>query len=250
MGMMLEDMAGEAASLLDQAGALEARQDALGLPMPGGEQSGGQSPQPGSPGQSPSVSDSMGSMAGQMSQLSQQLGAQAGTAAQAAQPQAGGTPLDPGALGESFEQSTAAAGTPSPGEAASAAQQAASALQSLAQSAAQQLGMPAAPGMMPGMSPGMTPGQMPGPPSSQPSMMPGVGEGMGRQSIEVADGLPAMLKEMGMSKAEWTRLTGSLKGDVVDAGGDDIPAEYRKIIKRYFRQLAKHGGEQESNGKR
>ena len=73
---------------------------------------------------------------------------------------------------------------------------------------------------------------------------------MGRQSIEIADGLPEMLKELGMTKADWTRLRGSLKGDVVDAGSDDIPAEYRKIIKRYFRELAKHGGELENNGKR
>ena len=55
---------------------------------------------------------------------------------------------------------------------------------------------------------------------------------------------PPDLQEMGISPEDWMRLPGELRSDLLQAGTDDASPEYRALIKRYFRALARQGAVQ------
>jgi hypothetical protein len=127
----------------------------------------------------------------------------------------------------------------------SAAQQAAAMLDALAQAAAAQARAAGAePGAEPGQ--GQDPGNEPGQGKAQKGMQPGqkpsqtndskVGIGMLR-----ADLSPAQLAKLGYTLQDWARLPGKHKHEVFQAVGDDIPGEYRDLIKRYFQEIARRG---------
>ncbi len=52
----------------------------------------------------------------------------------------------------------------------------------------------------------------------------------------------AALEAMGISSGDWARLPGELRDDVLQAADDESPAEYRELIKQYFREVARRGG--------
>jgi hypothetical protein len=56
---------------------------------------------------------------------------------------------------------------------------------------------------------------------------------------------PAELRALGISPLDWARLRGELHDEVTDAAGSDGPAEYRELIQRYFREVARRGAEAE-----
>jgi hypothetical protein len=47
-----------------------------------------------------------------------------------------------------------------------------------------------------------------------------------------------------MKLQDWLQLHGDLKEDVLQASGSEGPEEYRPLIKRYFREVSGHGGEE------
>jgi len=52
----------------------------------------------------------------------------------------------------------------------------------------------------------------------------------------------AELEAMGITLTDWARLPGTLRDEVLQAAGTDSPEEYRQLIKRYFQQIARRGG--------
>ena len=48
-----------------------------------------------------------------------------------------------------------------------------------------------------------------------------------------------ILKKYGFSVADWTRLPGRLQNQIVQAESKDAPQEYRELVRRYFRALAR-----------
>ncbi len=57
------------------------------------------------------------------------------------------------------------------------------------------------------------------------------------------------LTELGISADDWARLPGRLQDQVLQAARTSGPEEYRTLIKRYFRALAKKAAEKNSNWK-
>ena len=51
----------------------------------------------------------------------------------------------------------------------------------------------------------------------------------------------AALAKLGISPADWARLPGKLRDQILQAARTDGPAEYRELIRRYFRELARRG---------
>lgn len=76
-------------------------------------------------------------------------------------------------------------------------------------------------------------------PSQQAS--PGLGE-VGRIGGTLDNELELKLKEYGISAAQWTRLPGHLKNQIRQAEVDSAPEEYRELVRRYFREIARRGG--------
>ncbi len=92
----------------------------------------------------------------------------------------------------------------------------------------------------PGKSPGKSPS--PGQPgeSNQPSQSDQRTDGKkGNEGGTSINELQQDLKEYGISAADWSRLPGKLKNKIRQAETDGVPAEYRAMVKRYFRELAR-----------
>jgi len=51
----------------------------------------------------------------------------------------------------------------------------------------------------------------------------------------------ATLAKLGISPSDWARLPGKLRDQVLQAARTDGPADYRQLIRRYFRELARRG---------
>ncbi len=51
----------------------------------------------------------------------------------------------------------------------------------------------------------------------------------------------AQLAKLGVSSSDWARLPGKLRDQILQAARTDGPAEYRELIRRYFRELARRG---------
>ncbi|MCB1078174.1 MAG: hypothetical protein KDM64_10145, partial [Verrucomicrobiae bacterium] len=122
-------------------------------------------------------------------------------------------------------------------QAAQNAQQAAESLQHLAQAAMEQLGA-----NQPGQQPNQ-PGQQP---NSQPQFVDGANPQLNETGMKTADingdGVPPELKALGLTAADWARLKGNLQSGSSVQGGDDLPAEYRELVGRYFQVIAREAG--------
>jgi len=49
----------------------------------------------------------------------------------------------------------------------------------------------------------------------------------------------AQLENLGLTPGDWARLPGKLRGEILQAAREDVPASYRPYVKRYFRAMAK-----------
>jgi hypothetical protein len=61
-------------------------------------------------------------------------------------------------------------------------------------------------------------------------------------NAQMTDLTAAKLAKLGISLTDWARLPGSLRDQVLQAAGSQSPEEYRPLIKRYFREVARRGG--------
>ena len=62
--------------------------------------------------------------------------------------------------------------------------------------------------------------------------------GAGWMSVDLAAG---RLKELGISPADWAKLPGELRDEVLQAAQREGPQEYRSLIRRYFKTIARKG---------
>ncbi len=184
----------------------------------------------------------------QAGQSLQQAAAQA--AAEAADQPAlpGQDDASAGQLAEAMQQAGQAATTgqldPAAAAASNLGQLAEAAAAAAAQAGATQLPQPpsgmaaqpgqAAPGQQTGQQPGQ--GQQPGTqPGNQPGQSPESQTGAGMMTV---DETAVRLRRLGISPDDWARLPGRLQGEVLQAGSQDSPAEYRGLIRQYFRILS------------
>jgi hypothetical protein len=49
------------------------------------------------------------------------------------------------------------------------------------------------------------------------------------------------LRKIGIARADWLRLPGELRDEILQAAADEGPEEYRPLIRRYFRDVAMKG---------
>lgn len=61
-------------------------------------------------------------------------------------------------------------------------------------------------------------------------------------SLMPADLSPAQLEAMGINLKDWARLPGHLKDEVLQAAEENVPEEYRQLVKHYFQEVARRGG--------
>ncbi len=140
--------------------------------------------------------------------------------------------FDSDLMAEAYEAAAAAAEQASQSDAAQAAEY----LQALVGQAMDQA-----------MAMGLQPQQMPSMAMLVP--MPG-GDEEGQQSLFGAGEMPViltdqMLSDLGMSADDWARLPGDLQRRVLHAHETTAPEEYRELISRYFRELARRTGRSE-----
>ncbi len=239
-------MLGQAAQQASRATAqMEAAAPSPGAPSPGAPSPGAPSPGVPSPG-APSPGAPGPGMAA--AQPAQQAAAQAlGQAARALQSMSQGMAaaaagLPPSAVGQpesgvgpAMADALGAAAQASQAQSAPAAASAARAMSAAAAAAAAQAqAMGAAPGAMPGM--GTQPGMAPGMPAATLNSMAGTG-------VQNVDERAADLKKLGISLSDWARLPGRLRDQILQAAEASGPQEYRSLIRDYFREVAKRGGE-------
>jgi hypothetical protein len=178
----------------------------------------GQSPQ-GAVGSQQWAAAELGNAAQALSAVGQAL-AQAASQSPAA-PSPMGAPM-----ADAFSSASQAAQSQS---AASAAQ----ASQAMSAAASQAMGMAQGMGVMPGQA-----GQQPGMPGPSANSKKGIGA-VGINSTA------AKLESLGIKLSDWARLPGELRSQILQAAEEAGPEEYRTLIKRYFQQVAKRGGESE-----
>jgi hypothetical protein len=146
--------------------------------------------------------------------------------------------LDPQNLSQAFDDTNQSSRSQDAQQAAQNSQQAAESLQQLAQAAMDQLSS---------KQPG---GQQPNQPGQQPNTQPQFADGADPQLNETGmktadlngDGIPPELKALGITAADWARLKGNLQSGGAAQGGDDLPAEYRDLVGRYFQVIAREAG--------
>lgn len=146
--------------------------------------------------------------------------------------------LNPQNLSEAFDDTSQSAQSQDSQQAAQNAQQAAESLQQLAQAAMEQMG---AQGQQ---------GQEANPQNPmQPEFVEGANPQLNETGMKTADingdGLPPELEALGISAADWSRLKGNLRSGGAAQGGDDLPAEYRDLVGRYFQVIAREAGKSE-----
>ncbi len=188
----------------------------------------------GKPGQSvPSQqasAKSLGRAAAALAQLGRNFAAQARK--NPPTPAGKGADEAPGQLAQAYDAAQSAAKNQSAGEAAKAARL----LASLAKQALQQAGaMGMAPGAIGKQGMGMARGSTP--------------DSNARIGTAGTDLRAGELIELGIGADDWARLPGQLKDKILQASRTDGPEEYRTLIKRYFRALAKKAAEKNSDRK-
>ena len=72
--------------------------------------------------------------------------------------------------------------------------------------------------------------------------------GLGSTGVRLPDGRLLDLAELGISSEQWGRLPGTLRDEVVQAAEEKAPAEYRDLIKRYFKQISQQASRQGEGG--
>ncbi len=159
----------------------------------------------------------------------------AGAAAQQAaesQPPHGQAQAPAGELAAALEAASEAAGASDSEQAASQSAAAAEALSKAAAAARE-----AMKGGPPSRSntPSLAQGARPSPPQ---------GAGMDKPDAEYRQrganpGLPPELARLGISAADWERIRASLSQDIGAAAGDEVPTEYRTLVRDYFQNLTK-----------
>ncbi len=58
----------------------------------------------------------------------------------------------------------------------------------------------------------------------------------------------AALARLGIAPADWARLPGKLRGQLLQAAHSDGPREYRELIRGYFQELARRGAADDGDG--
>jgi len=156
---------------------------------------------------------------------------QALAAAAAGYPATPAEPVDPEQMADALDAADQAAETVS----ATDAELAAEYLEALAKAAsqrAQEMGLMLFP---------VTGEMAVGDPSGMPF-------GRGGASMMV-DGRAVRFEHLDIPAAEWARLPGELRSEILQAAQQSGPQEYRQLIKRYFRQVAKRGGSKRTGDK-
>ncbi|HUG18478.1 MAG TPA: hypothetical protein VMM56_05835, partial [Planctomycetaceae bacterium] len=185
--------------------------------------------------------------------LAQQIAEQA-TAMNLPEP-AAGSPVAAAAAGdlaealanaaETLAQLPASAEQPAAAQAAAQSSQAtAQALANAAQAAAQAAGVPtqSTPSSALAQASQTQPGLPTGAPSPSSASSSQPGPGFGNKGIKggsMDNELELRLKDYGISLDQWTRLPGNLKTKIQQAEAADVPEEYRTMVRRYFRELAR-----------
>ncbi|MBL9154085.1 MAG: hypothetical protein JNK37_16450 [Verrucomicrobiales bacterium] len=181
-----------------------------------------------------------------LNQAAQNLEQTAQTLAQALQgmkpsPEAESDVLNPDNLSQAFNDTDQSAQSQDARQAAQNAQQAAESLQQLAQAAMDQLGarQPNGPQQQPNQ-----PGQQQ--PNGPQPFADGADPQLNETGMKTADlngdGIPPELQALGITAADWARLKGNLQSGGAAQGGDDLPAEYRDLVGRYFQVIAREAG--------
>ena len=90
--------------------------------------------------------------------------------------------------------------------------------------------------------------EMAGPPGTKPgepgkSGKPSRGGGPGAKLRAGASRVAAKLRRLGISSDDWARLPRRLRNEILESVDERAPEEYRALVRRYFRTLAKRGGE-------
>ena len=165
---------------------------------------------------------------GQAAQALAQMGQALAQAAAQAQPATPESAQPAQAMAQAHQEAGQAAAEPSAAHAAAAAE----ATQDAAHAAAE---MAQHMGAEPGQHPGQGQAQMPGKPPSQDKNSQ---KGTGVTPISETE---AKLKAMGIKMSDWSRLSGELRDQILQAADAGGPEEYRSLIKRYFQELAKRG---------
>lgn len=88
---------------------------------------------------------------------------------------------------------------------------------------------------------GMAMSPMPGQPDpNQRNTMPGMAMdpkmGAGAMRLDLT---AAQLEKLGITAGDWARLRGELRDDVLQAAQENMPPEYRALIKAYFEEVAR-----------
>lgn len=71
-----------------------------------------------------------------------------------------------------------------------------------------------------------------------PSTAPGEASDKAGLQATQAHGLPPELERLGLTADDWVKIRGLVRGGSDASGGERIPAEYRELVKGYFRALA------------
>jgi hypothetical protein len=59
--------------------------------------------------------------------------------------------------------------------------------------------------------------------------------------LQAVDPRVAKLKALGITLADWARLPGTLRSQILQAADEGAPQEYRTLIQRYFQEVARRG---------
>ncbi len=116
---------------------------------------------------------------------------------------------------------------------AQAAAQAASRIEALAQQAAMRMGMPASQ-----MSQMLANDKR----ATSRAAHSGDPDGKGNQSVEAWQDIPMALRSLGISMADWIRISGWLRSEVASEARRNTSPEYRELVESYFREVARRGG--------
>jgi len=73
-------------------------------------------------------------------------------------------------------------------------------------------------------------------------IVPGVPMGGGNWRIVIPDSKILDLDLIGLTRSDWARLPGALRDQMIQAAEEKAPAEYREVIKRYFKSISQRAG--------
>jgi hypothetical protein len=73
-------------------------------------------------------------------------------------------------------------------------------------------------------------------------ILPGAPMGGGNWRIVIPDTTILDLEIIGLTRSDWARLPGTLREEVIQAAEERAPAEYREVIKRYFKAISQRAG--------